>query len=265
MSVPEVSPIVRRVNGERVTVLGWGRAVLLQVAHPLVGAGVAQHSGFRASPLGPVRRLRSTVNAMLALTFGTEVEADGAVRRILATHDRVSGTLAGPAGPFPAGTPYSAHDPDLLLWVHATLLDSILLVYERTVAPLSTAERDAYLAAAVDGMQRIGVPFGRAPRTAGALEAYLGGMLGSGTLAVTPETQAVADAVLSPQLGWMVFPVAGAQRLMTIGLLPPAVREMYGYAWTARQQRRLESLLGMLRRARQHSPARIARWPEARS
>ncbi len=264
MSVPVVRPVVGRINGERITVLGWGRAILLQVAHPLVGAGVAAHSGFRDSPLGPVRRLQATVGAMLALTFGDDAEADRATRRILATHDRVSGRLEADTGPFPAGTPYSAHDPDLLLWVHATLLDSMLLLYERTVAPLTPADRDEYVAAAADGMQRVGVPMARAPRTASDLRAYLDGIVARGTLALTPATRAVADAVLSPQFGWIVAPLTHTQRLLTIGLLPPSVRELYGYPWDARRERRLHTVLAVLRRVRQHSPERVARWAASR-
>lgn len=262
--MPVVSPVVRRINGERITVLGWGRAILMQVAHPLVGAGVAAHSGFRESPLAPVRRLHATVSAMLALTFGDEAEADRAARRIRTTHDRVHGRLEADTGPFPAGTPYSAHDPQLLLWVHATLLDSILLFYEHTIGPLTPAEEDEYLAAAAEGMQRVGLPTASTPRTASDLRAYLNGMLKSGKLAVTPATRAVVDAVLSPRFGWLAAPVTRTQRLVTIGLLPPRVRDLFGYAWDAPRERRLQSTLAILRGLRQRSPERLARWAAAR-
>ncbi len=264
MSDPVISPIVRRINGERIVVLGWGRAILMQVAHPLVGAGVAAHSGFRESPLAPVRRLHATVSAMLALSFGEEDEADRAARRIRSTHDRVHGRLEADTGPFPAGTRYSAHDPALLLWVHATLLDSILLFYERTVGSLTPAERDEYLAAAAHGMQKVGLPAVSTPRTVSALRAYLDGVLNGGTLAVTPTTRAVADAVLSPRFGWLAAPLTRTQRLVTIGLLPPSVRELFGYRWDARREHRLQQVLAVLRRVRQRSPDRMTRWAGAR-
>ena len=133
----DVPPIVRRINGERLMVLGWGRAILMQLAHPLIAAGIGDHSDFRSGPVGTAQRLRRTVRAMLALTFGDEVHAARASRQILAIHDRVHGTLPTAVGPFPAGTRYSAHDPDLLLWVHSTLLDSMLLFYADLVAPLT--------------------------------------------------------------------------------------------------------------------------------
>jgi uncharacterized protein (DUF2236 family) len=176
----------------------------------------------------------------------------------------VHGRLEADTGPFPAGTPYSAHDPQLLLWVHATLLDSILLFYEHTVGPLTPAEEDEYLAAAAEGMQRVGLPAASTPQTASDLRAYLDGMLKSGRLAVTPGTRAVADAVLSPRFGWLAAPVTRTQRLVTIGLLPPFVRDLFDYRWDERREHRLQQVLEVLRRVRQRSPARVARWAGAR-
>jgi len=94
--------------------LGWGRTILLQFAHPLVAAAVARHSGFDRNLASYVRRTHGTVSAMLALTFGTERDARAAAAWITVLHDRVHGTLRSPMGIFPAGTRYSAHDPELL-------------------------------------------------------------------------------------------------------------------------------------------------------
>ncbi len=131
----------QRVNAERLALLGWGRAMLLQLAHPLVAAGVAEHSSFRGGPAANVRRLRSTVRAMLDLSFGTPEDMRRAVGHINAIHDRVSGTLREAAGRFPAGTPYTASDPDLLVWVDATVRDSMLLAYGLFVGPLLESDR----------------------------------------------------------------------------------------------------------------------------
>ncbi len=122
-----------RVNREAVLLLGGGRALLLQVAHPLVAAGVAAHSEFRAHPL---RRLWRTLDLMLTLAFADGATALGAVRTIEGVHARVHGVLEAPSGPFPRGTHYDANDPALLLWVYATLVDTALVVYERFVEPL---------------------------------------------------------------------------------------------------------------------------------
>ena len=138
--------VSQRVNAERVMLLAWPRAILLQVAHPLVAAGVAEHSSFADGGFAAVHRLWQTVQAMLALTFGDEVEQHGAIEGILAIHRRVHGTLRETVGRFPAGTRYSAEDPDLVLWVHVTLLESMVLAHDALLAPLSGDERDAYCA-----------------------------------------------------------------------------------------------------------------------
>ena len=133
-----------KVNREIVVVAGWGRAILLQLAHPLVAAGVDGHSTFRGSLTASFGRLWSTVGAMVSLTFGDEEEAISAAAGINVIHDRVSGRLNTPAGAFPAGEPYSAHDAELLRWVHATVVGSSLLTYELLVGPLTLGERDRY-------------------------------------------------------------------------------------------------------------------------
>ena len=103
--------VARKINRETIVLLGWGRAILLQLAHPLVAAAVADYSQFRQHPDGYLRRARRTVGAMLAMTFGTEEQASAVAARINAIHAQINGTLRQPAGIFPAGTPYSARDP----------------------------------------------------------------------------------------------------------------------------------------------------------
>ena len=144
MSMRAASDVSRRINAERLLLIAWVRAILLQFAHPLIAAGVAQHSTFRGGPMAAWARLRHTLGAMLALTFGTDAERDAAVDGIRAIHRRVNGTLAHACGPFAAGSHYSAEDPALLTWVHATLIESTVLVYEQLIGPLSAAERDRY-------------------------------------------------------------------------------------------------------------------------
>jgi uncharacterized protein (DUF2236 family) len=116
-----------RVHRERVLLAGWARAILLQIAHPKVARGVAEHSGFTTEPWGRLRRLHRTLSAMLALTFGSEEEAAAATARINAIHDRVHGRLDAAAGGMAAGASYSAHDPELLTWVHATCFTSMIV------------------------------------------------------------------------------------------------------------------------------------------
>jgi hypothetical protein len=110
---------VWRVWRERLLLLGGPAALLLQLAHPLIAAGVAAHSSFRDDPL---RRLRATLDATLTVVFGDRRQAQMAAARVGKLHQRVRGRLPMKAGCFPAGTVYRASDPQLALWVHATLV-----------------------------------------------------------------------------------------------------------------------------------------------
>src|SRR5688572_30550734 len=143
---------------------GWGRAILLQLAHPLIAAGVYEHSSFRATPLAAVARLRETVHAMLSLTFGNDAQRDATLEGIRRIHRRVNGHLPETVGIYPRGTPYSAEQPALLLWVHTTLLESILLVHDLVKPPLTLSERDAYCADAAPIATALGVPDPDVPR-----------------------------------------------------------------------------------------------------
>ena len=153
MFAPE--SVVRRVNREAVLLLGGGRALLLQVAHPLVAAGVAAHSRFRSEPLG---RLWRTLDLMLTIVFGAAAEAIAAVRAIDGVHARVQGVLDADVGRFARGARYDARDPELLLWVHATLIDSALVVFDRFVAPLDPAARSAYYEESKAIARLLGIP-----------------------------------------------------------------------------------------------------------
>ena len=120
------TPIVaQRINAERLVLLGWTRAILLQLAHPLIAAGVYDHSSFRAAPFAAASRLHATIRAMLTLSFGTDAEREHALHGIRTIHTRVNGHLRHAVGVFPAGARYSAEDPALVLWVHLTLIESV--------------------------------------------------------------------------------------------------------------------------------------------
>jgi uncharacterized protein (DUF2236 family) len=256
--------VAKRLNAERLVLLGWTRAILLQLAHPLIGAGVYDHSSFRATPLAAAARLRSTIRAMLALSFGTDAEREHALHGIRTIHTRVNGHLPRAVGVFPAGTPYSAEDPALVLWVHLTLLESIPLAYERFVGPMSAEERSAYCAESAWVPIQLGARPADVPVTWTEASEQLSQMYDSGTLAVGDQARELSVAVLAPRLTRFVPPVASWNRLVSIGLLPDAIRRQYGLAWIDADQRRFERAVQRVRTLRRALPDFIALWPEAR-
>ena len=255
----------RLINAERLMLLGWGRAILLQLAHPLIAAGVSDHSTFRGGPLKAAARLHQTVRAMLSLSFGDAPTSAAAIEGIRAIHRRVHGTLPAPAGPYPAGTPYSAEDPELLLWVHATLLDSIPLVYHRVIRPLDQDERDRYCASAAWVAVALGAREAEVPRTWNALRAYMTETYASGRIAVSPQARELAAAVLAPPLAGPLAPLTWANRLATVGLLPDDIRRQYQLPWSVSQDRTCDQMLRFVRAVRGRTPRLLAWWPEARS
>ena len=254
----------RKLNREVVLLLGWAPAVLQQLAHPLVAAGVADHSAFLARPGRRPQRLRRTVGAMLALAFGSADEVARAARAINAVHDRVHGRLREGAGPFPAGTPYTARDPALLRWVHATLLDTLPRAYALFVGPLTPEERDRYCAEASGVAPLLGIPDGYLPTSQAALEDYLRGMYTSGAIVVTDTARRVAREVVAPSTGRLTRPLLSLTYLPTVGLLPPALRRAYGLPWDARHERALRLLGGATRMAVPRLPTALRHWPAAR-
>jgi uncharacterized protein (DUF2236 family) len=253
------------VQREIILLLAWGPAILLQLAHPLVARGVADHSAFRRERWGRTRRFRRTLETMLQVTFGTEREAELGFARINAIHDRVHGALPAPAGVFPAGTAYSAHDPALLAWVHATLVDMNLRVYERFVGGLRPEDKDRYCVEASMTERPLGIPEGRLPRTSGELERYMDTMLASGEISVTDTARTLAQAIVYPEVPRLAGPAVALMRLTTFGLLPPAIRAGYGFAWSVRHEAMLRRWATLARTLLPLTPSMLRHWPAARA
>src|SRR4051794_4539106 len=160
-----------RVNREGVLLLGGGRALLLQVAHPLVAAGAAQHSNYREDPFG---RLYRTPDTVTTVVFGSTPEAKEAAARLHRGHTRVKGTADD-------GTPYLATDPDLIMWAHATLVDTAPLVYENYVGPLSMEQKGRYYEEQKLLGEQYGVPCDQQPSTSGDFNEYFDQTVHGGT------------------------------------------------------------------------------------
>lgn len=253
--------LTRRVHRELALLGGGGCALLLQVAHPLVAAGVAEHSHFRRDPIG---RLVRTLDLMLTLSFASAESALRAVKEIERRHARVQGRLAEAVGRYPAGTPYDAMDPSLLLWVHATLVATAPRVFERLVAPLSRGQRQAYYEESRTLGRLLGIPDAALPPDLLSFRDYFHGMETDGSLAVGPAARDIAAAVLQPRepwwLGWVVPPL----HLLTAGLLPPSLRRAYGLPWSARHRQVLGALEGLTRATLPLLPPLLREFPQSR-
>lgn len=254
-----------RIHSEVALLLGWGSAILLQFAHPLVARGVADHSGFRGDAQAPWRRLQRTVSAMLDLTFGGEEGAARAARAINRVHDQIHGPLRQPEGPYPAGARYSAHDPALLTWVHVTCVDAFTRAYELYVRPLGPEDKDRYCAEAAGVEPLLGMPEGSLPRSVAELETYRDAMLASGQIAVTDTARALARDLLAPPGLRVVWPLAWMFRVVAIGLLPPSIRAAYGFRWGARHRAALGAAAWLVRHALPLLPPVLRYWPAARA
>jgi uncharacterized protein (DUF2236 family) len=259
------SSISRTIHRERLALLGWGRAIAMQFAHPLVAAGVHDHSTFESSRIARFRRLHGTVRAMLSLTFGDQPTAFATAQGINAIHDRVHGVLKTDAGRFPAGTPYTAHDPVLLRWVLVTLLDSIPMAYTRVVGPLTTDEQDRYCQESAQLGRWLGIPEHMLPQSMDDVRETVARTMESGDLFVTDTARNLLRDVLYPPFQLAYWPAAHVTRLATIGLLDPRLREQYGLSWTARDERSFERWARVLRRARSVAPDWLRHWPEKES
>ena len=204
--------------------------MLLQVAHPLVAAGVVQHSDFRRDLW---QRLIRTLGALYLITYGTKEEAERAGRAVQAVHERVRGETWGQLGSFPAGTPYSACDPELQLWVHATLVESSLAAYQRFVRRLACEEQERYYREMSVVAQLFGVPGAVLPRTLAAFREYFAAQIAGDVITVTPPARAVAEVIVQARLPAPMRVLVPAHRLASAGLLPERLRREYGLRWSA--------------------------------
>jgi uncharacterized protein (DUF2236 family) len=227
--------MIWRVNREWVLLLGGGRALLLQVAHPLVAAGVEQHSRYREDPWG---RLYRTLDLTTRMVFGSTEVAEQASRRLRRVHGCVRGVADD-------GTPYDARDPELLMWVHATLVDTALLVYQRYVRRLPIGDLIRYYEDAMLLGEKFGIPRERMPAGFGEFNEYFASMVEGDALRVTDTLREVTRMTLR----------FGPLDLVTIELLPPRLREELGLEWGPGRER-------VLRASQRVSRAVVPRLPQ---
>ena len=243
-----------RIDRELVVLAGGSCALLLQAAHPSVAAGVAQHSTYATDPFG---RLLRTLESSFSVVFGSRSEAEATIRRVNAIHGAVRGLRAD-------GMPYSALDSEALLWVHATLVDTALRVYDRFVAPLSGADAQTYHEESAGVAVALGVPPADLPPTIDGLRAWMDGMMAGGIVHVTPDARRIARTVLyprrfPPRVAW------DAAHLVSLATLPEPIRRQYGIRWSEARDRGMRRIAAASRRILPHVPGPLRHAPQARA
>jgi uncharacterized protein (DUF2236 family) len=247
-----------RVCRERVVPLGGLSALLLQLAHPLVAAGVAEHSSFRADP---TRRLMLTLEMLLVTAFGDTRQVGEMTHRIAGIHRVVHGSLPADTGEWRRETRYSAASPELCLWVYATIVETMLNSYSTFVRPLGVNERASLYRESERFGQLYGVGQDIRPATYQDFQDYYAEMLSR--LVAGDPARSVVRLILRARLRGI--PIAPWSYLLAAGLLPAPLRAQYGLRWSAPQRalwwlftHAVHVVMGRL------APARLRFWSQYR-
>lgn len=236
--------VLRTLASEPLVGLAAGRALLMQLAHPGVARGVAEHSDFAERPLA---RLFGTLDFLLITTFGTPEQVARIAAKVRGIHTAVR------------GEGYSGNDPGLQMWVNATLIDSALYVHETLMRPGDTDPEEYYRQARVVA-EVLGCPLEEQPPDLAAFRAYMDETLAS--LEVTGAAREVARAVLWPRKLRALFPALMVFRLVTAALLPERLREEYGLPWTPGRRRAARLLLRGAAAGHRVTPRFLRRPPQ---
>jgi uncharacterized protein (DUF2236 family) len=219
-----------QLGGDLAVFLGGGRAALLQLAHPMVAHALDHHSTTRGDVVG---RFQRTFRNVFAMIFGELDEAFAAARRVHAIHTRVHGTISHGIGSWAAGTEYHANNADALRWVHATLMDTVIVVRERLGGPLPRHTKDAYTIEMNRFAQLFGIPRAKLPASWADHAAYMDRMIGSAELAVAPCAKEMAMFLLG-RAGSMRQPRLGRiAEALTGSMLPAHLAREFGIASSA--------------------------------
>jgi len=239
------------ISNEAILLAGGARAILLQLALPSVGRGVAEHSDFTSDPL---RRLRHTLTYLYVLVYGTPDEVARITGYVNHAHVPVH---SAPGEPGPA---YDAFDAEQQLWVAATLYDSALTVYEAVFPDLEPDDAESlYRQYAVIGTA-LQMPAELWPADRAAFSRYWGARLGE--LRVDATVKRVSRDLLHPGVApvW-IRAIMPAVRFLTAGFLPEEVREAFALPWNARRQRLFDGTVRLLGVVYPRLPARLRHWP----
>jgi uncharacterized protein (DUF2236 family) len=251
------SSVLWRINREQALFLAGGRAALLQEAHPFVAHGVDQHSLTRTDPTG---RFVRTFRNVYAMVFGDLDSALTAARRVHAIHTRIRGAIGEPSGAHPAGSRYEANEEHALLWVHATLWESSLLVYELLVRPVSPPDKERYYQETKLFAYLFGISDAVLPPSYRDFVAYNRRMWHSDQLFVGTPAREMAGFLLAPKVPALESTMAW-YRVVTAGLLPAPLREAYDLPFGARERVLYRASLRALRTALPFVPRQLRYIP----
>lgn len=244
-----------RVNRETTVLFGGARALLMHAAHPLVIAG-ARQTGFYERDAW--KRLERTLQLQYTITFGTREEAEAAAARIRRVHDSIHGIDSV------TGFPYDAHHPDLLLWVHACLVDSSLLFERLTVGGLDDAGRLRFHREQMLQAELLGLERSRIPPTVDDLRAYIETVVRSEQLRVGPEARTVAALIKHPPPGVPWRPILRLVARWAFGSLPEPLRAAYGVRWNPLRELNQRGSLATLKLVRPALPVQVRQIVPAR-
>lgn len=214
-----------RVNREGVLGLGALRALLMQVAHPKVAQGVADHSDFRGKP---IKRVVNTLRMQQVIVFGTCQEATQALLKIYGRHTAVKG-ITIKLDNRNNGDAYEANDPHLQLWVYATLIDSMIYAHDQYLTPFSQKEREDFYQESLLFAQLMGIPRAILPATLNEFKVWLKDIMASDEIVVSSTAKEIARSLF--RLPILIFwPI---NYMLAAGSLPPKLREAYGIKWNS--------------------------------
>jgi uncharacterized protein (DUF2236 family) len=250
----EPGGITWRVTREAAILSGGGRALLLQLAHPAVAEAVDSDSSFRRDLIGRGQR---TFTSVYRIFFGDLDTAVRAARYVHNLHDRVFGQLSPESSSRRAGQPYRANEPQALMWVWATLMDTALRVYEEVVVRLKPAERRRFYDDTRLFAVLMGVPAEQVPPDEPSFQAYWESMVAGPGLEVGHTARRLGDELFAT-LG----PARGVNRSLASGWMPERLRGGFGLTWTRRDRTVWTTAVACLRAGLPLTPAAL-RYPPA--
>ncbi|WGY03146.1 oxygenase MpaB family protein [Nocardioides sp. QY071] len=252
---PEGS-MLRHVQSHRAVGQTYGqRALIIGATHPVPYVGTSQATLAKERPF---ERLARTALAFETVFFAPRTEADRLLAAVHGLHQRVRGELDRDEGSFGRGTPYDAFDPELMLWTMAMLADSSRVAFETLVRPLTAGEKDDLWADWVRFGELFGMPRSVAPPGAAAFEQWMRDWYASGRMHLTAEARVVGLAIARDMpVPWPMTPGIKTTNLVVQGMLPPAVRDLYGLRWSPAHALAWRAVTAGVRGSRHVVPDRV--------